>query len=129
MIKVLSILALLTFTQFSFSGEITAEKKRVIDEMLEITGALEVGEMMGTAVANQMITAMLQQQKDLDPKIIAIVKDEVGRIMHDEFIANGFVNEMSYTIYHNSSFGVQNGEKQHRPGHYSYSNRIVKTSS
>jgi len=100
MIKILSVIVLITFTQFSFSGEITEEKKRVIDEMLEITGALEVGEMMGTAVANQMITAMSQQQEKLDPKVVAILKDEVGKIMHDEFIANGFVNEIAYTIYH-----------------------------
>lgn len=99
MIKVLSIIALLTFTQLSFSQEITAEKKHVIDEMLEITGALEVGEMMGTAVANQMITAMSQQQGNIDSKVVAILKDEVGKIMHDEYIANGFINEMSYTIY------------------------------
>lgn len=82
MIKVLSIIALLTFTQLSFSQEITAEKKHVIDEMLEITGALEVGEMMGTAVANQMITAMSQQQGNIDSKVVAILKDEVGKIMH-----------------------------------------------
>lgn len=99
MIKVLSMIALLAFTPLSYSNEITTEKKRVIDEMLEITGALKVGEIMGNAVANQMITAM-SQQKNLDPKIISIIKDEIGKIMHDEFVANGFVNEMSYTIYH-----------------------------
>ncbi len=98
--KIISILILLVFAQFAFAEDLTVEKKRVIDEMLEITGALEVGERMGTAVASQMISAMSQREKDLDPKIVAIVQDEVGNIMHDEFIANGFLNEMSYTIYH-----------------------------
>lgn len=100
MIKVLSIIVLLTFAQSSFSEDISEEKKRVIDKMLEITGALKVGEMMGTAVANQMITAMSQQQKELNPKVVEIVRDEVGKIMHEEFIANRFINKMSYTIYH-----------------------------
>ncbi len=98
--KVLLVLLLSIVSHLSFAEELTKDKKRVIDEMLQITGALEVGEMMGTAVANQMIDAMSQGQKDLDPKIITIVQDEVGKIMHDQFIANGFISEMSYTIYH-----------------------------
>ena len=100
MIRALSIIVLFVFAQFSFSEEISEEKKRVIDKMLKITGALKIGELMGTAIANQMITAMSQQHKDLDPKAVEIVRDEVGKIMHDQFIASRFVNEISYTIYH-----------------------------
>ena len=91
---------LLLISPLALSEELTEKKKQIIDEMLEITGALKIGEMMGTTVANQMIAAMSQQQKDIDPKIISIVQDEMAKIMHDEFVANGFVNEMSYKIYH-----------------------------
>ena len=91
-------LVLLSF--FSIAEEITDEKKRVIDEMLEITGALEIGEMMGNAVADQMISALAQQGQNMDQRVVAIVKDEVSKIMHDEFIANGFIHNMSYRIYH-----------------------------
>jgi hypothetical protein len=100
MIKKIAIISLLFFSQFVFSEELNDEKKQVIDEMLEITGALKVGEMMGVAVANQMITALSQKEKNLDPKIVDIIKDEIAKIMHDEFVANRFINEMSYTIYH-----------------------------
>jgi len=100
MFKIISIFALLLITQFSYADEITKEKKLVIDEMLELTGALKTGEMMGKAITDQMITAMSKQQKNLDPKIVEIVRDEVGKIMHEEFIANRFTNEMSYRIYH-----------------------------
>ncbi len=100
MIKIILTLTAFAFSQVLFAEELTNEKKLVIDEMLKITGALEVGEMMGTAVSNQMIAAMSQQQKNLDSKVIAIVQDEIGKIMHDEFIANGFLNKVSYTIYH-----------------------------
>lgn len=91
---------LLVMSPLALSEELTDKKKQIIDEMLEITGALKMGEMMGTAVANQMIAAMAQQQKDIDPKIVSIVQDEMSKIMHDEFIANGFISEMSYKIYH-----------------------------
>ena len=91
-------LVLLSF--ISIAEEITDEKKRVIDEMLEITGALEIGEMMGTAVADQMISALAQQDQNMDARVVGIIKDEISKIMHDEFIANGFIHDMSYRIYH-----------------------------
>ena len=98
--KRLALLFLIVMSHQSFAEELTGEKKRVIDEMLEITGALEIGKQMGTAVANQMLAVMAQQNEELSPQIVAIIQDEIGKIMHDEFVANGFVNEMSYTIYH-----------------------------
>ena len=99
-LKLFMISILLISSISSFAEELTEEKKQVIDEMLEITGALKVGEMMGTATANQMITALSQQQKEVDPKMVAIIQDEVGKIMHEEFIANGFIHKISYEIYH-----------------------------
>jgi len=100
LIKTVLAFVLLASAQASYCEDIPEAKKLIIDEMLELTGALEVGEMMGVAVANQVIAAMTQHDKNIDPKVVTIVQEEVGRIMHDEFIANGFINEMSYTIYH-----------------------------
>lgn len=100
MFKKLLIVVLLSVSQLSVAEELTDEKKRVIDEMLEITGALKVSEMMGTAVANQMISALSKQNGSVDPKMVEVIQDEIGKIMHDEFIANGFINQMSYDIYH-----------------------------
>ncbi|MCO7222711.1 DUF2059 domain-containing protein [Pleionea sp. CnH1-48] len=99
MIRVLLVSILLAFSQVSFAEDLTDEKKRVIDELLEITGALKIGEMMGTAVADQIIVAM-SQRSNLDPKAIAIVQEEVKALMIEQFIDNGFVHNMSYGIYH-----------------------------
>ena len=96
--KVTSIVFLWIFASLAIAQDISDEKKRVIDDMLEITGALEVGEQMGVAAANQMITALSSRQ-ELDPKVVEVLRDEVGKIMHDEFIANGFIQETSYQIY------------------------------
>ncbi|MDU0354466.1 DUF2059 domain-containing protein [Paraglaciecola aquimarina] len=100
MLKVILMSSALLFSQVTLADELTEEKKQVIDEMLDITGALKIGEMMGQAASNQMIAMMRQQNKDIDPKVEGIIKDEMNAIMHDEFIANGFVNQMSYKIYH-----------------------------
>jgi len=101
MIKPISFLTLMIFSLCCFAEEIISDdKKRVIDEMLEITGALEVSELMGVAVSNQMIEALSAQKGNIEPRVVKIIQDEVGKIMHDEFVANGFINEMSYEIYH-----------------------------
>ena len=100
MIRAFLFVLIMIFSHSSHSEELTEDKKRVIDELLEITGALEVGEMMGNAVAGQMIQVMSQQGKGIDQKVVAILKDEIGKIMHEEFIANRFMHEISYSIYH-----------------------------
>ena len=99
MIRVLSLAVLFTVAPLCFGDELTEKKKQVIDEMLEITGALKVGELMGAAVSNEMISAMMQQQGQVDPVVIQIVQDEVKQVMQDEFVANGFIQEMSYELY------------------------------
>ena len=99
MLKILPFLTLIIFSQLSYSAEISSEKRRVIDEMLEITGALEIADMMATAVTDQMIAALAQQKKDLDPRAIPVLQDEVRKFMYDEFIASGFMAQMSYEIY------------------------------
>ncbi|MCF2947706.1 DUF2059 domain-containing protein [Paraglaciecola aquimarina] len=100
MLKIISLVSLLVFSQLSYSEELTDEKKQIIDEMLDITGALKIGEMMGNAAAGQMINALRAQSKNIDEKAANVIKDEMGKLMHEEFIANGFINNMSHGIYH-----------------------------
>ena len=100
MFKIISLVSLLLMSQLSVAEELTDEKKQVIDEMLEITGALKIGEMMGNAASNQMINALQAQNKNIDQKAAEAIKDEMSKLMHEEFIANGFINNMSYGIYH-----------------------------
>ena len=54
---------------------------------------------MGNAAA-QMIQLMAQQGEGLDPKVVEVLKDEIGKIMNEEFIENRFINDMSYDVYH-----------------------------
>lgn len=99
MFKVLPLVLFLAITQASIAEEISAQKKQVIDEMLEVTGAVQIAETMGTAIANQMITAMSQQEQ-LSSEVEAIIREEAQATMQEGFIDNRFVHEMSYEIYH-----------------------------
>jgi len=110
MFKTLSIITLILFSQLSFAAdvavsttapatEISDEKKAVIDELLEITGALEVATIMGDAAANQMLTAIQRTNGQIPPEVVAIIRDETHKIMQEEFVDNGFISEVSYVIY------------------------------
>jgi hypothetical protein len=97
--KYILIVMLFVFSQLLFAEKLTTEKKRIIDEMLEITNAIKIGEIIATDLGNTIISSMSKEQ-NLDPKIIAIIEDEFEKIIHDEFIVSGFMNEISYKIYH-----------------------------
>lgn len=90
----------LLFSQTLIAEELTEAKKQVIDELLEITGALKMGEILGNAVSNQMIGVLSQQNGNIEPHVVEVIKDETAQIMHAEFIANNWINNMSYDLYH-----------------------------
>jgi len=100
MFKALCLSLLLLLPLSLNAEEIPAAKRAVVDKLLEVTGALKVGEMMGTAVAEQIIDSSLKQDREIPPRVIDIIKDEVGQVMHEEFIANGFIHKLSYKLYH-----------------------------
>lgn len=99
MVKVIAVALVLAFSQLSVADDLTDEKKGVIDEMLEITGALKIAELMGNAVADQTLGVLAKTQK-IEPNVVAAIRDETNKIMHEEFIESRFMHEMSYEIYH-----------------------------
>lgn len=100
MFKKLCVVTLCLFSLSAYANELTAEKKHIIDELLDVTGAAQMGEMMGAAVANSIISSISQQSGNVDPKMVEVIQDEVALIMHEEFIASNWLNEMSYDVYH-----------------------------
>jgi hypothetical protein len=94
------IIALMILSSINIcASELSKEDKKVIDELLEITGAIKIGEMMSVAVSNEFINAMAQQNKKISPKVVKIVQDEIGKFMSEQFVENGFIYNLSYDIY------------------------------
>ena len=96
--KIIIALMILSSTNI-WANELSKEDRKVIDELLEITGAVKIGEMMGVAVSNEFINAMAQQNREMSPKVVKIVQDEIGEFMSEEFVENGFIYKLSYEIY------------------------------
>ena len=100
MLKKALLIILCVFSLKAHAEELTDEKRGVIDELLEVTGVLGIGDLMGASISNELIRKLSQQNKTLDPKVLDILRDESKKIMHDEFIANQWLNEMSHKVYH-----------------------------
>jgi hypothetical protein len=97
MTKTLLLLILLTLSQLSFAEEISAEKKLVIDEFLQVSGELDI-EQTARAMTESFI-GVLAENQSLDPRMAPIAAEEIGAIMREEFVDSGFINRLGYQTY------------------------------
>jgi hypothetical protein len=66
---------------YSSAETISAEKRADIEQLLEMTGALEIGKQMSDAVVAQMSQAIMASHPDLPPKIFDILNEEVSGLI------------------------------------------------
>ncbi|MEJ2095543.1 MAG: DUF2059 domain-containing protein [Deltaproteobacteria bacterium] len=84
----------------SFSEELTPEKKAAIRQLLQVTGALQMEEMFGSAFAQQMIELLQQLKPGIDPKSFDIIKQESATFIHEELVEKESLYPFLYPIYH-----------------------------
>ena len=99
-IAIVMTFCLLGIVQPAQSDELNNEKKATIKELLQITGANEMGELFGNAFVNQMIMVLKKEKPDIDPKAFDIIRDEIGKFMHEEFIEKESMLPYIYPVYH-----------------------------
>lgn len=84
----------------SFGEELTDEKKAAIKELLQTTGALQIGEMLGNAYSQQMFKILQESEPDIDPKAFDIIKEESAQLIHEEMEVKDSFMPYMYPIYH-----------------------------
>lgn len=94
----ISLLGMVFSSQLS-AEELTLEKKEAIQELLQVTGASEMGVMLGNAFSSQMIDAVKNSQPDVDPKVFTILKEEIDTLMREELIEKQTLIVQMYPIY------------------------------
>lgn len=99
-LSVSAVLVALVVPTPGFAEDLTDEKKSLIDDLLRVTGASNLGEMMATTFVGQMTDALKQAQPDLDPKAYDIIAEEVNQLIHEEVSERNALNDMMYPIYH-----------------------------
>jgi hypothetical protein len=101
--KVLSnllISILLSLPLTSWADDLTDEKKVLIDELLMLTGAGDLGQIFTRIYISEMTNYLRQAQPDADPRVFTILENEVNEVINDEVGNKHIINELSYPIYH-----------------------------
>jgi hypothetical protein len=90
----------LLMVNIGYCEELTPEKKAAIRELLQVTGALQMEEMFGSAFAQQMIELLQQLNPGIDPKSFDIIKQESATFIHEELVEKESLYPFLYPIYH-----------------------------
>ncbi len=96
----LLIFIFLSFPVLTHADDLTDEKKLLIDELLMLTGAADLGEIFTRIYIAEMTNFFRQAQPDADPRIFTILENEVNEVISDEVGNKKIINELSYPIYH-----------------------------
>ena len=63
---------------------VNPKKADDIVELLRLTGSLKIGEMMGTAVVNQMMSVVKMTNQTIPDSVIEIIRQEVNQLISEE---------------------------------------------
>ena len=76
------------------ANEVEDKKLVLINELIEVTNALDFAISMG-----DMVAASIVQQSGLSPEVSEIISKETKKIIYEELIENGFVKDLMHSLY------------------------------
>lgn len=79
--------------------ELTGEKEAAIRELLQVTGALQMGEIFGNAFSQHMIQILRQSKPDIDPQAFDIIEQETKTLIHEELVVNQSLHPFMIPVY------------------------------
>ena len=82
------LMLLLVSSPSVFGAEISKEKRADIEKLLEMTGALAVGQQMSTAVAEQMSQLLRKARPDIPDRVLSVLPEEISSVIDEN--ASGF---------------------------------------
>ena len=85
----------------STADELTPAKVADIKQLLDLTGAYRVGQMLSGAVARQMTETLRRTRPDLAPELFTVLADEVNAIFAEEMSPTGSFADVVSLVYHN----------------------------
>jgi len=93
-------LCFLIVPNIGYCEELTQEKKAAIKELLEITGTIQMVELMTNVMIQKMANMMKRSKPNIDPKAFDILNQEVNTILHEELVEKESFQAVFYPIYH-----------------------------
>jgi uncharacterized protein len=94
-------LTMLATSSVSCAEEVLTDAKRAdIERLLQITGAVKIGQMFVTAMTRHLEQTLRQARPDIPAELFAIVGEEVQKIVDESMVAKGgFIDEV-VPLYH-----------------------------
>ncbi|MBI1397277.1 MAG: DUF2059 domain-containing protein [Betaproteobacteria bacterium] len=96
----LVVLCAATATLPARADDLTAAKKADILKLMEITGALRIGDAMSQSIVAQITQNLKARQPPLPQKAYEIVADEVPKVISEELTAKGGYIDQITPVYH-----------------------------
>ena len=101
--SILFLLCMLFFAVFTSpvnAESLTEAKKTDIKKLLDMTGALDVGQQMSRAIVSQMTNALKSARPDIPENIYDIIAEEVNKIIEEALVQEGGFVDMMLPVYH-----------------------------
>ena len=89
---------LVLFPAGALAQETDEEYGKLVDEILEVTGALKIGDQLGGLIIEQMFEVLRASDPNLPDKVYELIQEEVKTIL-SESLASGSLQELMYPIY------------------------------
>ena len=118
---------LLFVGETGLAGEVTAEKKALIDKVLEQTGqsATDVGMQFSDAFIQHMTMALKASHPDIDHKAFEILEEEVKKVIHEEMVVKKKLLEITYPIY-DKYFTAEDLEKMIELNNTPFGKKVIR---
>ena len=92
---------LLAFAAPSHAGDaLTPEKQADIQRLLQVTGAMDIGQIFSKAVVQQMTEAIKKARPDVPAKMFDVVAEEVNKTIAESMVAKGGFVDQVVPVYH-----------------------------
>lgn len=82
------------------ADELTPEKAAGIRQLLELTGAYRVGQMMGSTVIRNMSEALRRSRPDIPTELYGVLAEEVTAVISEEMSPTGSFSDVVAAVYH-----------------------------
>jgi len=78
---------------------IPEDKRVLIDELLEMTGAKRASNLMANKLTQELVQMLAAKNGSVDRAVVAIINKEAQTIMYEEFILNNKLYDVMYDLY------------------------------
>jgi hypothetical protein len=85
----------------SAADELTPAKVADIKQLLDLTGAYRLGQMLSGSVVRQMSETLRRNRPDLPPELFTVLAEEVNAIFAEEMSPDGSFADVVSLVYHN----------------------------